>query len=52
MSIAAADDRAGMEIAEYTDLGQKSGYFFRALRFPDEEEGNLDESRFAACAFP
>ena len=52
LRIAAADDRAGMSMAEFSVLGQKSGYFYRAIRFWDEKEGALDEDRFAACTFP
>lgn len=50
LSIAGADDRPVTDIAVYTNRAAKASYWYRGLRFEDEDEPDTD--RFAACAFP
>ena len=52
MSIAGADDNPGTEIAQLTQLGPKAGYWYRALRFGDEDPEKTDPDRFAFAAYP
>lgn len=50
LSLALADDRPGVDVA---DLGPRAPFFsysYRALRFADEKDPDPD--RWAACAFP
>ncbi len=50
LSVAAADDRAVVDMAPHAPLAPKAGVWYRALRH--EGEMALDPDRFAACAFP
>ena len=50
LSIAAADDRPVGYIEEFSHRSAKAGYWYRALRFADED--GTDPERFAALAYP
>ena len=52
LSVAGADDRPITDIGTYTTLGAKAGYWYRALRFENEDSDDLDPNQFAACAYP
>lgn len=56
LSIAMADDRSRTDLAPYARGNPlplaKDGYYFRALRFQDEPDGQRTPDHYAVCAFP
>jgi hypothetical protein len=52
LSVASADDRPKTDLLKYAILAPKAGYWYRAIRHPDEDPKALDPNRFAYCAFP
>lgn len=51
-SVAAADSAPVVDITDLIKKAPKRGYWFKALRFADEDPAKPDPQRFAACAFP
>jgi hypothetical protein len=52
LSVAAADDRPKTDILKYAPRTAKAGYWYRAIRYLDEDPKAPDPNRFAYCAFP
>jgi hypothetical protein len=53
LSLAAADDKpASTDITRFSERSPKAGYWYRALRYKDEEKEVDATSRFAACSYP
>lgn len=50
--LAAADDRAVVDLSAYAVPSAHGGYWYRAIRHPDENPQALGRYRFAFCAFP
>lgn len=50
ISTAGADDRAVTDLSAYTTKAPKAGFWFRAIRLPDEM--SPDPDRFAASCHP
>jgi hypothetical protein len=50
-SLAGADSVPTTNIHVHTSMGPSAGYWFKTLRFKNEDPARRDPDRFAACAY-